>query len=366
MPYEYWILLGISFLGSWLTTPLFQRLAVRLQITDQPSARKVHTKPVPYLGGMAFLVSMSLGMIYLIWFCPHVLSMQETPTKLFSLFVVACLFQLLGVIDDIHPVKPSIKLLIQAVLSGVLVQQGFLIEQMTSPFGGVIPLGWFGALISVLWILTIVNAINFIDGLDGLAAGVVFFAALANLFIALDPWQNFVCIVSLVLMGATLGFIPYNFSPAKIFMGDAGSLFLGVLIAGSALVSSVKTPTMMSLSLPLVILSLPLIDILLTVIRRGKRGQRFFSADREHLHHRFMRLGFRDREVVLCIYGLCFFLSMSAILAAQLPDRYAFVFVIVYIGWIFWALIVFNALEKRIILQENDTTASSLENGNQA
>lgn len=351
MPYEYWMMLVVSFLASCLSTPLFQRLAMYLHITDQPSARKVHKQPVPYLGGLAFLVSMSCVMVYLLWFSPHILAMQDTPGKLISLFIAACGFQLLGVIDDIHPVSPSLKLFFQAVLSVFLVQQGFLITQMTSPFGGVIPLGWFGALLSMLWILTIVNAINFIDGLDGLAAGVVFFAALANLVIALDPWQNFVCIISLVLMGATLGFIPFNFSPARIFMGDAGSLFLGVLIAGSALVSSVKTSTMMSLSLPLVILSLPLLDIFLTVIRRGKRGQRFFSADREHLHHRFMRLGFRDRDVVLCVYGLCFFLSMSAVLAAQLPDRYAFVFLFVYIGWIFWALVVFNALEKRILLK---------------
>src|SRR5690606_30195254 len=150
------------------------------------------------------------------------------------------------------------------------------------------------------------------------------------------------------LMGATLGFLPYNFSPASIFMGDSGSLYLGVLIAGTALASNVKGATVMSLALPLVILSIPLLDTTLTVIRRGRRRQRIFSADREHIHHRLLRIGYTDRQAVLFVYGLCLLLSMSAYLAAQLSNRYAFVFIFVFLAAILMGLLVFNSIEKRL------------------
>ena len=225
----------------------------------------------------------SLPLLYLFTRAPHVLDAQIPLPQLRALYLAVTGFLLLGIWDDIRPISPRVKLAVQAALSLLLVGAGFMIEEMTSPFGGKIPLGWLGGVLSVFWILTIVNAINFIDGLDGLAAGVVFFAAVANFLIALHPWQNFICVISLALMGATLGFLPYNFSPARIFMGDAGSLYLGALLAGLSLGSNTKGATALSLSLPLVILSIPLLDTVLTIIRRGRRGFHFFTADREHL-----------------------------------------------------------------------------------
>ncbi|HXK95982.1 MAG TPA: MraY family glycosyltransferase, partial [bacterium] len=240
------------------------------------------------------------------------------------------------------------KLAAQTLLSVWLVSSGYTIDEMTSPFGGKIPMGGLGWILSVLWILTIVNAINFIDGLDGLAAGVVFFAAMAHFLIALHPWQNFICLISLALMGATLGFLPYNFSPARIFMGDAGSLYLGALLAGTSLISNTKGATVMSLALPLVVLSIPLVDTVLTVIRRGRRGFNFFTADRGHIHHRLLQLGFTVRQAVLCVYGLSFLLSMSAVLAAQLPNRYTLLFIAVFLAAVVWGLAVFSAVERRV------------------
>lgn len=348
MPREYWMILGVGFLASFLSTPWFRRLALWLDITDRPSARKVHKRPTPYLGGLAFHAAFTAALVYIYAFAPHVADAQDAGNRLAVLYAAAFAFLLLGILDDATPIPASLKLLVQFILALFMTGMGLTITQVTSPFGGVIPLGWVGSALSVLWILTIVNAVNFIDGLDGLAAGVVFFAALANLLISFDPWQNPVCVAALTLMGATLGFLPYNFSPAKIFMGDAGSLYLGSLIAGSALASNTKGATAMSLALPLVILSLPLIDTCLAVIRRGTRGKHFFSADREHIHHRILELGFTDRQAVLAVYGLCFFLSMSSALAAQLSDRYVIPFLFVYLGWVVWALLVFKALENRI------------------
>jgi UDP-GlcNAc:undecaprenyl-phosphate/decaprenyl-phosphate GlcNAc-1-phosphate transferase len=345
MPNEYLIVFLLSAAASLIATPFLRRMALYLNITDRPSSRKIHAQPIPYLGGLAFHLSTTVSFLYLFWFAPYVLDVQISISQLLAFYVVAMGFQLLGIVDDAHPISARKKLLMQTILAILLVRSGFTIEQI----GGAIPLGWLGGAVSVLWILTIVNAINFIDGLDGLAAGVVFFAALANFAIALYPWQNFVCLISLILMGATLGFLPYNFSPAKIFMGDAGSLYLGVLLAGSSLVSNTKGATVMSLSLPLVILSIPLLDTVLAVIRRGQRGMKIFTADREHLHHRLLRLGFTDRQAALSIYGLCFLLSMSAILADQLPEQYRRLFILVFLAAIAWGYMVFTAVEGRVI-----------------
>ncbi|MBN2329026.1 MAG: undecaprenyl/decaprenyl-phosphate alpha-N-acetylglucosaminyl 1-phosphate transferase [Candidatus Omnitrophica bacterium] len=351
-------ILILSGLASLLTTPLLRRMAIALDITDKPSNRKVHDQPIPYLGGLAFHFSMTAALLYVFWKAPYILDAQISSQQLLALYGVAMGFQLLGVVDDARPVSPKIKLLIQTILAVILVRSGFVIEQVSNPFGGAIPFGWIGGLASVLWILTIVNAINFIDGLDGLAAGIVFFAALANFLIALYPWQNFVCLISLVLMGATIGFLPYNFSPAKIFMGDAGSLYLGVLLAGSSLVSNTKGATVMSLSLPLVILSIPLLDALLTVVRRGKRGMNLFTADRGHVHHRLLRLGFNVRQSVLSIYGLCFLLAMTAVLADQLPDPFKMVFIFVFFAAVWWGFLIFSAIESRVI-GKNDSTLNA-------
>lgn len=347
MPFEYWVLLGVAILTSLVCTPLLRMLAVRLEITDQPSARKVHRVPIPYLGGLSFFASMTAVVIVAeLWF-PYM--MPPLRLEWMVLYSMSLLILLLGIVDDVVQLSARFKLLIQILIAIGLVVFGFTITRVTSPLGGSIPLGWLGHLLSVLWILTIVNAINFIDGLDGLAAGVVFFAALANLIIALDPLQPIICIISIVIMGGTLGFLPYNFSPASIFMGDAGALYLGLLLAGTALSSNVKGATVLSLLLPLVILGLPLLDTTLTVFRRGRRGGQLFKADREHLHHRLLRIGLTDRQAVLFVYGMCFLLSMSAVLASKLPPQYAFFFIGVYLAGMVWAVFVFRAFEQRII-----------------
>lgn len=359
MPNEYLFVFLLSVAASLAATPLLRRLAIRLNIADRPSSRKIHAHPIPYLGGLAFHFSLTAALLYLFCRAPYVLDVQISSSQLLTFYCAAMGFQLLGVVDDARPVPARVKLLFQAILAVFLVSAGFRIEQISSPFGGAIPLGFMGGVVSVFWILTIVNAINFIDGLDGLAAGIVFFAALANFTIALHPWQNFVCLISLTLMGATLGFLPYNFSPAKIFMGDAGSMYLGVLLAGSSLMSNTKGATVMSLSLPLVILSIPLLDTVLAVIRRGKRGMNFFTADREHLHHRLLRMGFTDRQAVLSIYGLCFLLSMSAILADQLPDRYKILFIFVFLAAVGWGYMIYSAVERRVIEGGNSSAVES-------
>ena len=359
MSIEYGILFMISLATAAITTPIFRKIAVKLDITDKPGERKIHNHPVPYLGGFAFHAAMSSGLLYILFSAPYFFDDPQTAHRFLILYLTSAGFLLLGVLDDILFLTPAKKLYTEIVLSIILVRSGFSISQVTSPFGGVIPVGWFGDILSVFWILTIVNAINFIDGLDGLAAGVVFFAALANFLIALAPWQHFICMISLILMGATLGFLPFNFSRNKIFMGDAGSLCLGVLIAGSSLSSNVKGATLMSLSLPLVILAIPLMDTVLTVIRRGRAGIHLFQADREHIHHRLLRLGFSGRQAVGFLYGLCFLLAMAAVLASRLPNQYTLLFIGVFLAAILWGLIVFNAFERRLIQKDKQGLATA-------
>lgn len=354
MPKEYIIILLVSFTASLISTPLFMRLALKLDVIDRPAGRKTHARPTPYLGGMAFHAAMTAALLYAGYGAPYLLADGGVLHDWLALYLGAACFHALGIIDDVYSLPAAPKFFAQAAVAGGMTAAGFTIPQMTSPFGGTLALGWMGGVLSVFWILTIVNAINFIDGMDGLAGGVVFFAALANLIVALDPLQHLICLVSLGVMGGVLGFLPYNFAPARIFMGDAGSLYLGALLAGSSLASNVKGATVMTLSLPLVILSIPLIDASLTVIRRGRRGGDFFTADREHIHHRLLRLGFSARQAVLYLYGLCFLFSMSAVLASKLPTRYAFIFILVFFAAVAWGYTVFRAFEHRVIRAEGE------------
>ncbi|MFH1742547.1 MAG: MraY family glycosyltransferase, partial [bacterium] len=163
-----------------------------------------------------------------------------------------------------------------------------------------------------------------------------------------SPWQGFVSVVSLILIGSTLGFLPYNLYPAKIFMGDAGSLYLGVLLGASAIESSVKSTTVVSLLVPLVALLLPLMDTGLAVIRRSQRGQHPFAPDREHIHHRLLRLGLSHRQAVLLLHALCLLLAGSAYLSSRLPNHLSVLFLLVLTGAVFWGFWVFSFLERRI------------------
>ncbi|HPA48282.1 MAG TPA: MraY family glycosyltransferase [bacterium] len=349
LPRTYWEIAVLSFLVAVVTTPVWIVLAKALGAVDRPVARKVHDRPIPYLGGLAFHASYAAVFLYVIYQCPFLLESPAWLQKWVVLFVGGTFILLVGIYDDLRGMAPKWKLLAQVLVALFLVAFGFRFELVTNPFGGgQVSLGAAGWILSVFWIVGIANAINLVDGLDGLAAGVVFFAACANLAIALSPWQGFVSLISLILVGTTLGFLPYNFHPAKIFMGDAGALYLGFLLGASAIENSVKSTTVVSLLFPLVALLLPILDTGLAVIRRSRRGQHPFAPDREHIHHRLLQLGLSHRHAVLLLHGLCLLLAVSAYLGSRLPNHLTILFLTVFGGTVMWGFWVFAYLDRRI------------------
>ncbi len=308
----------IAVLVATALTPLVRLVALRLGAVDAPGERRVHTATIPRLGGIgiAAAYTAATGLVLST-------SLLDVPSKSEEAFLGyiagALIIFLAGVYDDIRQLGAKRKLLAQLVAATVAWWGGARIYEVVNlPGLGSLDLGPVIAyLATVAWILAFTNAINLIDGLDGLAGGVVFFAALTNLIVAIMTDNVLAASLNAALAGSVLGFLFYNFNPAKIFMGDTGSLFLGyVLSAGALLSGRQKESTLAALLVPLIALGLPLTDTILAMVRRMLARRSIFAADRSHLHHRLLDLGLTHKRAVLVLYGCSVALSCLALLVA--------------------------------------------------
>ena len=297
------LLISFSMIVSLILTPIVIKVSHKLGIVDQPNFRKVHTKPISVLGGTVILLSFLVG----IWLGHPI----ETEVK--PLVIGSVLIYLVGLIDDIYDLKPIIKLMGQIVAALVVVYYGVTIDFISLPIGPTIHFGILGIPITVVWIVAITNAINLIDGLDGLASGVSMIALMTIGFIAILQANIFIIMICSVLIGALLGFLFFNFHPAKIFLGDSGALLVGFIVGFLSLLGF-KNITFVSLFFPIVILAVPFIDTLFAMIRRVKKGQHIMQADKSHLHHKFLELGYSHRQTVLLIYSIAILFSLSSII----------------------------------------------------
>ncbi len=227
-----------------------------------------------------------------------------------SLLLVAA-----GLVDDLRGLGAKAKLLIQTAAASIAFAGGMRIEGLDLPGIGALNLGWFALPATVLWIVGIVNAMNLIDGLDGLAAGVAFFACLTNFVIASMTGNVYILLISASLGGAVVGFLFYNFNPAKIFMGDSGSMFLGFMLASASLLGAQKSPTLIAIVVPILALGLPILDMLMTIARRFLERRSLFSADRGHIHHRLLDRGLTHRRSVLSLYLVSIAFTIVALIA---------------------------------------------------
>lgn len=297
-------ILSLAFIIAYLITPLVIKLAPRVGAVDRPNLRKVHTRTMPRMGGLAIYIA----------YVTTLLTTQAIDTRLVGLLTGGTLIMLLGLADDIRNLSPHVKLLGQILAALSLVAFGVQVDFITNPIsGGLVTLGILAIPLTVLWLVGITNAVNLIDGLDGLAAGV---SAVAAIVLAVVGWRSGaldVAIWALILAFATLGFLRYNFHPARLFMGDSGSMFLGFNLAALSLLSLTKSATAFSLVIPFVILGIPILDTLCAIVRRFLGGQPIFQADKEHLHHRLLGLGFSHRATVLVIYAISGTFGLSAI-----------------------------------------------------
>ncbi len=305
----------LAALCSVLLTPMVRDLACRLGWLDHGlTSRKVHGRPVPRLGGVAIVVAFYAPLLALLVVDSATgKAFLADEQRAFGLFAGGVAITALGLWDDFRGTGAGKKFLVQFAVAYAMYQLGFRVEQIAIPFGDPIPLGWLGLPFTLLWIVGVVNAMNLIDGLDGLAGGIALIAVGTTFVVAFQRGQGVMMLFTAALAGALLGFLRYNFNPASIFMGDAGSMFLGFVLATSAIQTHQKSSTAVAMFIPVVALGLPIGDTLLSMTRRAIRGAPLFHSDKGHIHHRLMAIGLSHRQTVLVLYGLCLLLGATAI-----------------------------------------------------
>lgn len=326
------ILFVLSLTLSMVLTPVIRRLAGRHHIVDQPSERKIHTTEIPRIGGVAVFLGFILPFGGAFFYYTDLLSQVLTNQNLIWLAAGGLIMLVLGLIDDIHPLSASIKLGVQIFAAVVAWQGGIAISgvQVTTDTVYVFE-PWFACAVTIFWFVLMMNAMNLIDGLDGLATGLCFFASLVLLILSLISGRFFVAMGFSALAGSCLGFLRYNFNPASIFLGDSGSYFLGYMLAGLAILGSMKGQAMAAILIPIIALGIPIIDTILTPIRRFLRGRKMFDPDRSHVHHRLMSLGLNHRNAVLVLYGLTIALGVLALIIVHSRDTLA-AFILAFLG----------------------------------
>lgn len=296
-------------------TPLTIKLANKIGVMDIPNdSRKIQAKPMPRLGGLAFIMAFLISTLFVfLTFDVH------DNVNLFGVFVGAAIVAVTGFIDDAKGLKPWVKLLGQSLAAVCVIASGIRIFYMELPFFSMFGLNEFVSIvITFCWIVGVTNAFNLIDGLDGLATGVSAISTLAMLVIfILNGAAPSVFILVSALLGGLIGFLPYNFNPAKTFMGDTGSNFLGFILATLSMLGLAKTYTLMAIVLPVIILGLPIFDTLFAICRRIMNHKPIMQADRGHLHHKLMDAGLTQRQVVVILYSVTAVLGIFAVVVVE-------------------------------------------------
>lgn len=313
---------------SLLATPAIVRLALRLRIVDADGHdRRMHDLPKPRVGGIAVFFGFAFALFAMLGVAlgtPFgLLSAGEefdAIHRLVGLLFGSLLILGVGIWDDVMQMRPRNKLLAQIVVASISMLYGFVIPGMNNPFDhnpGTnwidFPM-WLGVPLTLLWYVGMMNAINFLDGLDGLLTGVTAISSLFLFVISLVHGNPVVALVVVALAGSSLGFLPYNFNPARIILGDAGSLFIGYVFATVSIIGASKTAIAISIVVPLLVLALPVLDTAAAIVRRARSGKRITEADRGHFHHQLIfRFGLNVRQAVLLLYAVCFVLGAVAL-----------------------------------------------------
>jgi len=309
--------IGAAALVTVVTTPVLQRLSFRIGAVQKPDERRVHTQPTALLGGAAILLGFLAG-LFVAWRSSDFGPVFDASTIPLGVALGAVVMFAVGQLDDLRDVSPPAKIAGTVLSGSILSIAGVSILFFRIPFAGLLSLSPdMSALLTVLWVIGMTTAINYVDGLDGLAAGIVAIAA-AALLLYCERLDDVGPIIAAAVLGACIGFLPHNFHPAKIFMGDAGALLLGLLMAAATIAVGGNTDVQFSgqtffffapLFIPLVILGVPIFDTAFSILRRARRGSGVTVADKDHLHHRLMRLGHGQRRSVLILWTWTVLLS---------------------------------------------------------
>lgn len=316
------ILVALAFGLAFFLTPLFKRLARSKGIVDEPNARKVHNSSTPLLGGAAVYLAFWSGVGILLLF-------NGGGEEILGLFLGSTLITFLGLYDDIKGLSYKAKFAGQFAAAFILLAYNIRIEFITFPFQEIVFLGTFMVPLTLLWVVGITNAVNLIDGVDGLAAGV---SVIAGVVVFSLTWGEFpyITILVLILAGAALGFLPHNFYPARIFLGDAGSLFLGFMLAAFSIMGVAKQATLTTLIVPVLVFGLPIADTFFAIWRRYRSRRPLFQADKGHIHHRLMALGLTTRQTVVILYLISVYFGAAAIVFNRFPSIYIFLIPLIF------------------------------------
>ncbi|MDP8202445.1 MAG: MraY family glycosyltransferase [Candidatus Tenebribacter burtonii] len=298
----YIIVLLISFIMTYLLVPLNIRISKKWNLVDYPQQRKIHTITTPITGGLSFGIPVILIQLLIYFVFP------ELGYQILYLSLGSLLMLMLGFLDDKINLKAKYKLIFQIVIITIIYFAGFNIQLLTNPFGKTIILGYFSFPVTILWFLLVVNAFNLTDGLDGLASGIALIVATVLLAVGFLKSNTIIIFSSLTLIGANLAFLKYNFFPAKIFMGDTGSLFLGFNIAAISIIGKgeFKGITSMTLLVPIIALAIPIMDTAFAIFRRVNKKKNIFQADKEHIHHKLHEIGLSQKNIAL----ICYFITL--------------------------------------------------------
>ncbi len=318
---------------AFVLTPIVRVLAIKIRAIDVPTDnRRMHHKPIPRTGGLAIFLAFAVA----------TLSFCKPDRDLVTILIGGGTLVMLGMLDDIYRLNAFLKLIVQIIVALFAVSQGITIS-FIGIGGEYIPFGLWSIPITVIWIVGLTNAVNFIDGLDGLACGVSAISS-ASLFLVMLLSGSSVahCTITAILVGACVGFLPFNVNPAKIFMGDTGALFLGYALSILSIVGVFKTDMILAFFIPLSIFGLPLADTAIAIIRRIAHGKSPFEADRGHLHHKLIDMGFGQKQSVRILYAVCAMLGLSAVM---LTNREWFGGVLVLIVALIAFIIIYHIMK---------------------
>ncbi len=318
----YIVAFTIALAVAYFVTPHVMNLAIKVGAIDAPDERKVHKGMIPRMGGLAIYAAFILA----------VLASMHINREVMGLLVGGTVILIVGIIDDLKPLPAKVKLLGQIVAASVLVMFDIRIDWLTNPFGDMLYVDYLAIPLTIMWVVSLTNTVNLIDGLDGLAAGVSTIASVTILLVALQ--QNFwtVAILTAALAGSALGFLQHNFNPAKIFMGDTGSMFLGYMLAAISILGAVKSAATIALIVPIVALGLPILDTAFAIIRRYMSGRPIFKPDKGHLHHRLLEMGLTQKQAVLLMYVISGCLGLSAIALTEVNKTFGMLIIVVLIS----------------------------------
>lgn len=355
---EYFITFLLAFILAFSATPFAKKIAFKIGAIDIPKDdRRMHKKPIARLGGLAIVAAFLVSIIFNFASYSDSITSLDFGRQFLGMLAGIIVVVFLGIFDDVKQLGPRIKFVVQIAAAVIVVSTGTTISFVTNPLSisGMSNLNpVISYILTVFWIVGITNAINFIDGLDGLAAGVASIASLSLFIVSVLRGDVTTAMITAALAGSALGFLPYNFNPAKIFMGDTGSTFLGFTLAVVSIQGTLKQYTAIAIAIPLLVLGLPLFDTAFAIIRRILHGKSPMQPDRGHLHHRLMDMGLSQKQSVIIMYTISSAMGLCAIVLADRGVLSAAILAVAIVVFVFGGARYMNEIEDTPNIQPTE------------